>query len=59
MIDIYYALTKVLGKNIESNFGPEQAGDIKHGNADISKAKRLLEYDPDYGFEKGIELEIQ
>lgn len=59
LIDIYYALTKALGKDIEPNFGPERAGDIKHSNADISKARKLLGYDPDYSFEKGIELAIQ
>ena len=59
LIDIYYGLTKALGKNIEPIFGPERAGDIKHSNADISKAKKLLGYDPDYSFEKGIALAIQ
>lgn len=54
LIDIYYALTKALGVDIEPNFGPDRAGDIKHSNADISKAKNLLGYDPDYDFEKGL-----
>lgn len=58
LIDIYYELTKALGKSIEPHFGPERAGDIKHSNADISKAKRLLGYDPDYSFERGIALAI-
>ncbi|MBQ4104910.1 MAG: SDR family oxidoreductase [Clostridia bacterium] len=60
LIDIYYGLTKALGKeDIEPNFGPDRAGDIKHSNADISKAKELLGYDPDYSFERGIELAIE
>ena len=54
LIDIYYALTKALGVDIEPNFGPDRAGDIKHSNADISKAKKLLGYDPDYDFAKGL-----
>ena len=54
LIDIYYALTKALGVDIEPNFGPDRAGDIKHSNADISKAKNLLGYDPDYDFAKGL-----
>lgn len=58
LIDIYYDLCKALGKNVEPHFGPDRAGDIKHSNADISKAKRLLGYDPDYDFEKGIALAI-
>lgn len=58
LIDIYYGLTKALGKDIEPNFGPDRAGDIKHSNADISKAERLLGYEPEYSFEKGIALAI-
>ncbi len=59
LIDIYYGLTKALGKDIEPHFGPDRPGDIKHSNADISKARRLLGYDPDYSFEKGIALAIE
>lgn len=59
LIDIYYGLTKALDKNVEPNFGPDRAGDIKHSNADISKAKELLGYDPEYSFERGIALAIE
>ena len=59
LIDIYYDLCKALGKEVEPNFGPDRAGDIKHSNADISKAKKLLGYDPEYDFKKGIELAIE
>lgn len=58
LIDIYYGLTKALEVDIEPNFGPDRAGDIKHSNADISKAKKLLGYDPEFSFEKGIALAI-
>ncbi len=59
LIDIYYGLTKALEKDVEPNFGPDRAGDIKHSNADISKAKELLGYDPEYSFERGIALAIE
>lgn len=59
LIDIYYDLCKALGKDVEPNFGPDRAGDIKHSNADISKAKKLLGYDPEYDFAKGIALAIE
>ena len=58
LIDIYDGLTKALGIEREPEFGPERAGDIRHSNADISKAKELLGYDPEYSFEKGIKLAI-
>lgn len=58
LIDIYYDLCKALGKKVEPNFGPDRAGDIKHSNADISKAKKLLGYAPSYDFAQGIALAI-
>lgn len=54
LIDIYHALTKALDRDIEPIFGPERAGDIKHSNADISKAKMILGYNPEYDFERGL-----
>lgn len=59
LIDIYYGLTEALGVDVEPNFGPDRAGDIKHSNADVSKAKQLLGYDPDYSFKEGIKLAIE
>ena len=59
LIDIYYGLTKALGVDIEPNFGPDRAGDIKHSNADISKAKEMLGYEPEWSFERGIEAAIE
>lgn len=58
LIDIYHELCKALGKDIEPIFGPERAGDIKHSNADISKARELLGYEPEWSFERGIEEAI-
>lgn len=58
LIDIYHSLTRALGKDIEPNFGPDRAGDIKHSNADISKAREMLGYDPDYDFDFGLKLAI-
>ena len=59
LIDIYHTLTKALGKEIEPKFGPDRAGDIKHSNADISKAKQLLGYEPEYDFEHGLKEVIE
>lgn len=59
LLDIYYGLTEALGLDIEPIFGPDRAGDIKHSNADISKAKKLLGYDPDWSFERGIQAAIE
>jgi UDP-N-acetylglucosamine/UDP-N-acetylgalactosamine 4-epimerase len=54
LIDIYIHLSNALGKDIQPVFGPDRQGDIKHSNADISKAKKMLNYDPEWSFERGI-----
>lgn len=54
--DLYDRLCALLGKDIRPVYGPGRAGDIKHSNADISKAKRLLGYAPEYSFADGIKL---
>ena len=59
LLDIYYGLTEALGIDKEPNFGPDRAGDIKHSNADISKAKELLGYYPDWSFDRGIQAAIE
>lgn len=59
LIDIYNKLNELLGKKIEPIFGADRKGDIKHSNADISKAGRLIGYEPKWSFDKGIEATIQ
>jgi len=59
LIDIYNILCKALDKKIEPIMAPDRIGDIKHSNADISKAKRLLGYEPEYSFADGIQLAIK
>lgn len=44
--------------SIQANYGPERKGDVKHSMADISKAKRLLGYEPEYNLELGMQNAI-
>ncbi len=54
LIDIYWTLAKALDKDMQPKFAPERVGDIRHSNADISKAQELLEYGGGWSFEMGI-----
>ncbi len=58
LLDVYMVLSKILKKNIKPTFGPNRAGDIKHSNADISKAIKMLGYSPEYSFSDGIQLAV-
>ena len=57
--DIYNGLMEALGVYIEPIHGPDRAGDIKHSNADIGKAKEMLGYNPSWSFERGIKAAIE
>lgn len=59
LIDIYNGLCDALGVDVPPVFGPDRAGDIKHSNADISKARKNLGYDPDWSFDRGIKAAIE
>jgi len=41
-------------ENLKINYGEPRPGDIIHSYADISKAKRLLKFKPEYNQERGL-----
>ena len=62
--DLYELINRELGKHV-ANFSKKdaiyrdfRAGDIRHSNADISKAKELLGYVPTQSIEQGMALAI-
>lgn len=59
LIDIYNDLTKALNINTEPIYGPNRIGDIRHSNADITKARKMLGYNPEWSFKRGIEEAIE
>lgn len=65
LLDIYEGLVNTLGIKKEDGstprpvFGPERAGDIKHSHADIGKARKMLGYDPEWDFERGIKASVE
>ena len=59
LIDIYRGLTKALGVDMEPIYGPDRKGDIRHSNADITKARELLGYAPEWDFQRGIAEAIE
>ncbi len=59
LLELCDILERLLGKSIPPVFAPPRSGDILHSNADISKARDLLGYDPEYDFERGIALAVE
>jgi UDP-glucose 4-epimerase len=58
LLDLIDALNGILGTAIEPRFGEARAGDVKHSLADISRARRLLGYEPAVHFEAGLALTV-
>ena len=47
------------GVGLDLTVSPDRAGDIKHSNADITKAREMLGYDPEWSFDRGIKAAIE
>lgn len=56
--DLYTIIAEELGVTQSPNYGPPRAGDVRDSLADISKAKRLIEYDPSIDYREGLRLTV-
>jgi UDP-N-acetylglucosamine 4-epimerase len=56
---LYKAISDLLQIPHEPTYRQEREGDIRNSLADISKAKRLLGYNPQYRFEDGLKLTVE
>ena len=56
--ETYSLLQKLTGYRRAAKHGPEQAGDIKHSVADISRAEQCLGYHPSVSFEDGLKRTV-
>jgi len=54
LLELLAVINRVLGTTIEPIFAAARAGDVRDSLADISLARRLLNYEPVIGFEEGL-----
>ena len=59
LMDFIKAIEEELGKKAKKNMLPLQAGDVLQTYADVSKAKRLLGYQPKVKIKKGVKKFIK
>jgi len=52
-------INKITGKDIAPIYADPRPGDIKHSQADITRAKEHLEYQPKISFEEGLRNTIE
>ena len=54
ILDLVATLNKILGTKLEPVFTPTRPGDVPRTLADISRATKILGYQPKTGFEEGL-----
>jgi UDP-N-acetylglucosamine 4-epimerase len=59
ILDMFNILKKYTGANVEPIFKEERKGDVRNSLADISKAQKLLEYQPKVFFDEGLKNTLQ
>lgn len=52
-------IERILNTKIEPEFAPWRPGDVRHSQADITKARELLGYEPLVSIEEGLEQTIE
>jgi UDP-N-acetylglucosamine/UDP-N-acetyl-alpha-D-glucosaminouronate 4-epimerase len=56
LLQLFTSLKEQAGSTLQPVHGPERAGDVKHSLADISKARRLLGYEPAISVDEGLKI---
>jgi len=52
-------LNALLGTDLDPMYDDPRPGDVRHSQADISKARELLGYEPEVDFRDGLERTIR
>ena len=57
--DLYNTLATIAETTLKPTFGPPRPGDVRHSQANISKAQSLLGYQPEIKVEEGLRLAFE
>jgi UDP-glucose 4-epimerase len=57
--ELYARLAKLAGSEIEPVHGPVRTGDVRHSQADISRARELLDYEAQVPFDEGLRRTVE
>jgi nucleoside-diphosphate-sugar epimerase len=56
---LFRTLRDLIGSSAKVNYGPVRSGDVKDSQADISRARKLLGYEPLVSFEEGLRRTVE
>ena len=57
--ELVETLNDLLGTGLEPIYDDPRPGDVRHSHADVSKARELIGYDPEIGFEEGLQRTVE
>ena len=57
--DLFKEMRTIVGGTVEPTYSDPRAGDVRDSQADISKAKHVLGYEPSVSFEEGLKRTIE
>lgn len=56
---LYFGIADRLGIDRKPAYGPSRAGDVKDSLADVTKAKKLIDYEPLIPHEEGLDITVE
>lgn len=59
LIGLFEMIKEVAGSDLAPKYGPERKGDVKYSLADISKARELLNYNPEVNVKQGLRITFE
>jgi len=57
--ELFRALRDLTGRHVNPSYAPARAGDVRDSQADISRAKQLLGYEPIVPFDEGLRRTVE
>jgi UDP-N-acetylglucosamine/UDP-N-acetyl-alpha-D-glucosaminouronate 4-epimerase len=56
---LFDTMRKMIGSDVKPNYGEPRPGDVRDSQADITKARDLLGYEPRVSFEEGLQRTVE
>jgi UDP-glucose 4-epimerase len=57
--ELFDALASIVGSTLRPTYAEARAGDVRDSQADIGRARHLLDYSPSFGFEDGLRATVE
>lgn len=57
--ELWSQINSIVGVNIKPQYKEERQGDVRHSLAEISKARKLFDYNPIFSVKDGLKLSIE